>query len=155
MYQGDFPDGASGKEPACQCKRRKRCRFDPWVQKIPQRRTWQPTPVFSPGESHGLRSLVGWNPWGHKESDVTEHAHTPYVPNCLFCPSHTFSFQEVVLFPVCKGGGWDSEGKSLAKGHAVVKPRPIWLQRLGFLLPTTGSRARQVWKEVVFTWYQK
>ena len=79
MYQGGFPDDASGKEPTCQCKRHKRCRFDPWVQKIPQRRTWQPTPVFLPGESHGLRSLVGCNPWGHKESDVTEHAHTPYT----------------------------------------------------------------------------
>ena len=30
-----FPGGASGKEPICQCKRHKRCRFDPWVGKIP------------------------------------------------------------------------------------------------------------------------
>ena len=29
--------------------------------KIPWRRAWQPTPVFSPGESHGQRSLVGWS----------------------------------------------------------------------------------------------
>ena len=27
--------GASGKEPACQCRRHKRHRFDPWVRKIP------------------------------------------------------------------------------------------------------------------------
>ena len=27
---------------------------------------WQPTPVFSPGKSHGQRSLVGYRPWGHK-----------------------------------------------------------------------------------------
>ena len=33
---------------------------------------WQPTPVFLPGESHGLRSLVGYSPWGHQESDTTE-----------------------------------------------------------------------------------
>ena len=33
---------------------------------------WQPTPVFLPGESHGQRSLVGYSPWGHKESDMTE-----------------------------------------------------------------------------------
>ena len=33
---------------------------------------WQPTPVFLPGESHGLRSLVGCSPQGHKESDMTE-----------------------------------------------------------------------------------
>ena len=36
------------------------------------RRKRQPTPVFLPGESHGLRSLVGCSPWGHKESDMTE-----------------------------------------------------------------------------------
>ena len=49
-----------------------RCRFDPWVGKIPWRRTWQPTPVFLPGESHGQRSLVGYGPWDRKESDMTE-----------------------------------------------------------------------------------
>ena len=36
------------------------------------RRAWQPTPVSSPGESHGQRSLAGYSPWGHKESDTTE-----------------------------------------------------------------------------------
>ena len=39
---------------------------DPW------RREWQPTLVFLPGELHGQRSLVGYSPWGHKESDMTE-----------------------------------------------------------------------------------
>ena len=43
-----FPGGASDKEPACQCRRPERCRFDPWVRKIPWRRAWQPTPVFLP-----------------------------------------------------------------------------------------------------------
>ena len=33
---------------------------------------WQPTPVFLPGESHGQRSLVGYCPWGGKESATTE-----------------------------------------------------------------------------------
>ena len=42
------------------------------VRKIPWRRKWQPTPVFLPGESHGQRSLVGYSPWNHKESDKTE-----------------------------------------------------------------------------------
>ena len=32
------------------------------------------TPVFWPGESHGQRSLVGYGPWGHRESDMTEAA---------------------------------------------------------------------------------
>ena len=30
------------------------------------------TPIFLPGEFHGQRSLVGYSPWGHKESDATE-----------------------------------------------------------------------------------
>ena len=33
---------------------------------------WQPTPVFLPGKSHGQRSLVGYSPWGHKQSNMTE-----------------------------------------------------------------------------------
>ena len=48
----DFQGGARGKEPVCQCRRHKRCRFDPWVGKIPWRRKWLPTVVFLPGESH-------------------------------------------------------------------------------------------------------
>ena len=41
-----FPGGASGKEPACQCRRCKKCGFDPWVWKIPWRKAQQPTPVL-------------------------------------------------------------------------------------------------------------
>ena len=36
---------------------------------------WQPTPVLLPGESHGGKSLVGYSPWGRKESDTTELLH--------------------------------------------------------------------------------
>ena len=49
--QWDYPGGASGKEPTCQCRRRKKCMFHPWVRKIWWRRKWQPTPVFLLGES--------------------------------------------------------------------------------------------------------
>ena len=49
--------------------------FDPWVGKIPWRRKWQSTPGLLPGESHGQRSLVGYSPWGLKESDTTERLH--------------------------------------------------------------------------------
>ena len=41
--------------------------FDPWVGKIPWIRERLPTPVFWPGEFHGL-----YSPWGPKESDTTE-----------------------------------------------------------------------------------
>ena len=44
--------------------------FDIWVGKIPWRRERLPAPVFWPGESHGQRSLVGYSPWGHRESEL-------------------------------------------------------------------------------------
>ena len=49
--------------------------FNPWVGKIPRRRKWQSIPVLLPGKSHGQRSLVGYSPWGLKESDTTEPLH--------------------------------------------------------------------------------
>ena len=49
------------------------------IKKTPWRREWKPTPVFLSGELHGQRSLAGYSPWGHKQSDTTErltHTHT-------------------------------------------------------------------------------
>ena len=48
-----LPLWLSGKESTCQCRR---CRFNPWIRKIPWKRKWQPTPVFLPEESYGQRS---------------------------------------------------------------------------------------------------
>ena len=53
------------------------------------RGSWQPTPVFLPGESHGLRNLAGYSPQGHTELDMIEatgHAHK------LFYRSHVLVF---------------------------------------------------------------
>ena len=69
----DFPGCASGKKKSTfQCRRHKRPRFNPKVEKIPWRRKWQPYPVFLPGEFHGQRSLMGYSLWGRKESAITE-----------------------------------------------------------------------------------
>ena len=62
-------------EDACDERDHLQCRrhgFDPWVRKIPWRRTWQPTPVCLPGKSHKQRSLVGYSPRSHKELGMTE-----------------------------------------------------------------------------------
>ena len=48
-----------------------------------RRRKWQPTPVFLPGKSHGWRSLVGYSPWGRKESDTTEWLHFHFSLSCI------------------------------------------------------------------------
>ena len=81
-----LPRWHSGKESTCQCRRHG---FKPWVRKISWSRKWQLIPVFLPGKFHGQRSLAGYNPWGHKESDMTEwlsmHAHTKeWIPFKMF-----------------------------------------------------------------------
>ena len=68
------------------CLHYRRPAFDPWVGKIPWRRVWQPTLVFLPGEFHGQRILVGYCPWGHKESDMTEQLSTWWLVAQL-CPT--------------------------------------------------------------------
>ena len=61
--------------------------FDSWVGKIPWRRKWQSTPGLLPGKSHGQRNLVGYSPWGHKESDTTEPLHFTSLIRSLNSPS--------------------------------------------------------------------
>ena len=77
------------KESTCQCRRHRRCEFDPWVRKILWRRKRQPTPVFLPGKP------MDRGPWQarvngvHKESDRTEHTGphiTPGTERCLCRP---------------------------------------------------------------------
>ena len=73
------PGGAVGKESACQCRRHKRCGFNPWIGKIPWNRKWQPTPALLPGKFHGQRSLVGYSPWDCKELDMIEHTDQMHI----------------------------------------------------------------------------
>ena len=58
-----------GRKEGNKCKK---CGSDPWVRKTPWRRKWQPALIFLLGKSHVQRSLVGYSPWGCKESDTTE-----------------------------------------------------------------------------------
>ena len=64
-----FPRWHSGKVSPCQCRRHKRCRFNPWFRKMPWSRK------SSSGKFHWQRSLVGYSPWGRIESNTTEHIH--------------------------------------------------------------------------------
>ena len=76
-----LPRWLSGEESACQCRRGE---FDPWVGKIPQRRKWQPTPVFLPGKSHGQRRLTGLGSVGSqrvRQDWATKHACNPESPS--------------------------------------------------------------------------
>ena len=81
------PRWHSGRESVFQCRRCKRCSFDPWVEKIPWRRKWQHPPVFWPGKFHGQRSLGGCSSWGrrvgHDWATEHTHTHTHTHPMCL------------------------------------------------------------------------
>ena len=69
------------KNPPANAGDNKRHVFDPWVGKILWRRAWKPIPVFLPRESHGQRRLIGYSPWGRKESDTTEATkHSTLLP---------------------------------------------------------------------------
>ena len=63
-----LPKQFSGKQSACQAD----VGSTPAVGRFPWRRKWQSTPIFLTGKSHGQRSLVGYSPWGHKLSDMTD-----------------------------------------------------------------------------------
>ena len=66
-------------------------RFNLRVGKISWRRKWQPTPVLLPEKSHGRRNLVGYSPWGRKESDTTEQPHflSLFIPRALKLPCNS------------------------------------------------------------------
>ena len=97
------PGGTSDKGLVCRCRRRKRHGFNPWVGKSP----WQLIPVFLPGELHAQRSLVGYSPWGCKESDTTER---------LTCASESRSLVSDSLRPHGLNSPWNSPGQNIGVG---------------------------------------
>ena len=72
---GGFPSGSVVKESACQCRR---CRFDPWVGKIPWRRKWQPLQYPWTEEPGGLQSM------GCKELGLTGRLKTQHMCGQMF-----------------------------------------------------------------------
>ena len=98
FYLLGFPGRSMVEESACHCRRHQFIVCI--IGKTPWRRKWQLTPLFLPGESHGLRKLVGYHPWGSKESDdwATEHIYMllmyfqQYLFSLVLLPTHFFFF---------------------------------------------------------------
>ena len=91
FLERSFPGGISGKNPPANAVDIKRCGFDPWVEKIPWRSAWQPTPVFLPGKSHGHRNLASYSPMGLQRVGYsisglywTHREYTKTVDHCAF-----------------------------------------------------------------------
>ena len=78
------PRWRSGKESTCQSKQELQ-EIRVWslgVWKITWSRKWQPILVFLPEKLHEQRSLVGYSPWGHKDSsDWAQHGYKKNMPS--------------------------------------------------------------------------
>ena len=61
----------------------------------PLEKEWLLTPVFLPGEFHGQKSLAGYSPWGHKESDMTERL---TLSSSLYTVSYFPNFKQLNMF---------------------------------------------------------
>ena len=94
IHMSGFPRWLNGEESTCQCRRRRSCGFNPWVEKIPWRMKWQPAPVSLLGECRGLRSPAGCRPCGHEESGTTEQ-----TGSCI-CPPHPEPPSQPPLHPI-------------------------------------------------------
>ena len=134
VYVFGLPWWLSGKESAFQCRR---CRFDPWVGKIPWRRKWQPTPVFLPGKSCGERSLEGYSPWGLKKSDNTEWITTTECL-CLMGHVHWFQCHCMLKTPSVLCAHIDISDWSWNEAEAVKSPR-LWFPLVSGLTAQGGS----------------
>ena len=76
-YQG-LSQWLISREPACPCRRQKRCGFDPGLGSSPGKGNGNPLQYSCLENPHGQKSVVGYSPQGCKESDTTEatqHAH--------------------------------------------------------------------------------
>ena len=65
-----YPCGVSGQEPACRYRRLKRCRFHPWVGKMPWRRARLSTPGLLENSMGGETGRLGSHRVGHDWSDL-------------------------------------------------------------------------------------
>ena len=91
------------------------------------RRQWHPTPALLFGKSHGRRSMLGCNPWGHKEFDTTEQL-THFHVHC-----HPTTSSSVVPFSSCPQFFPASRSlQGVSYSHQVAKVLELQLQHQSF-----------------------
>ena len=106
-------------------------------RKIVWRRKWQPTPVFLPGKSHGW-SLVGYSPWGRKESDMTERLHSLTLRGYRYLPWASLVAQTVKRRPAM----WDTQVQSLGREDAQEKDMTTHSSTLAWKIPWNEEPGR-------------
>ena len=148
----------SGKESAWPCRSLRRLGFYPCVRKIPWSRKWQPTPVFLPGESHGQRNLVGYRPWGRKDSHMTEQVCKRKYNEAQvkgFPGAQTVkSLPAIPETPVGSLGPEDPLEKEMATHSSIFARRIPCTKDPGGLQSMGSQRVGQDWvtNTLTFTW---
>ena len=121
--------------------------FDPWVVKIPRRRTWQPTPVFLPEESQAQRSLVGYSSWDRTNwTWMSMHPlWSGFGLGWVYLGGVLVGFMSVVGFIHLSGGGWLTVswggGRNWAKCHSHSSRLP-WTSSYGWWVPPVARESR-------------
>ena len=124
--------------------------------KIPWRRKWQPTLVLLPGESQGQRSLLGYSPWGRRESGMTEHTldwnHTSTEGGFRRKCERKGAQPCLPATPVLKAA---SGASASGRGHIHVYLQP-WSLGLSEVLSVNSARNTYLpwsWDVFIFTTY--
>ena len=112
----DFPGGTSGRESTCQCRRRKKCGFDPWVGEIPWSRKWEATLAFLPGKI----------PWTEEPSSLQFTGsqgvrHDRTFHSILFIWRLEQLCEAGIIIPILKSRQWLRKVKQLAQGCTTRK----------------------------------
>ena len=156
----DFAGGSSGQEPACQCRRHKKCRFDSWFGKIPWRRSWWSTPVFFPGESRteepGELQSMGSQRVRHDWSDLACMQVYIYICVCVcVCVYLYFGAsllaQSVKNLPAVqetwvRSLGWeDPLEKEMATHYSILAWKFSWTEEPGGLQSMRSQRVGHDW----------
>ena len=126
-----FPGGASGKEPACQCRRHKRRELDSWVRKIPCRRAWQP--AFSVEILYSSSKLNYENETNNNDTSQRKSLFT-------FCYGHFqswFFFALCVCVCVCVC-------KVIYFSVCIIKFRSQWTKYFNFMFENMPNRSSHV-----------
>ena len=89
-----------------------------------RRRQWHPTPVLLSGKSHGLRSLIGYSPWGRWELDTTEWLHFHFSLSCIG-EGNGNPLQCSCLENLRDGGAWWAAVYGVAQSRTRLK----WLSK--------------------------
>ena len=132
------------------------CTFKYTISTSMWRRQWQPSPVILPGKSHGQRSLVGYSPWGRKESDTTQRLHfrvSLVAKRLKHLPASARNAGELGSIPGlgrCPGEGngnslqYSCLGNPMDRGALQATNSPWGHERVGHNLATAAAAARVV-----------